>query len=42
MTNTPPVTIIDAEGATLGRISTYTAKKLLNGEEIHIINSEKQ
>jgi len=34
-------TIIDAEGATLGRLSTYVAKRLLNGEEIAIINSEK-
>lgn len=38
---TSPVTVIDAEGATLGRLSTYAAKKLLNGEEIHIVNSEK-
>jgi len=34
-------TIIDAEGATLGRLSTNAAKRLLNGEEIAIINSEK-
>jgi large subunit ribosomal protein L13 len=33
--------IIDAEGATLGRLSTNAAKRLLNGEEISIINSEK-
>jgi len=33
--------IIDAEGATLGRLSTYAAKQLLKGEEIAIINSEK-
>ena len=33
--------IIDAEGATLGRLSTYTAKQLLNGEEIAVVNSEK-
>lgn len=33
--------IIDASGATLGRLSTATAKRLLNGEEIAIINSEK-
>ena len=38
---TLPVAIIDAKGATLGRLSTYVAKKLLNGEEIHIVNSEK-
>jgi large subunit ribosomal protein L13 len=34
-------TIIDANGATLGRLSTNTAKRLLNGEEIAVINSEK-
>jgi len=33
--------IIDANGATLGRLSTSTAKRLLGGEEIAIINSEK-
>ena len=33
--------IIDAEGATLGRLSTNTAKRLLSGEEIAVINSEK-
>jgi large subunit ribosomal protein L13 len=34
-------TIIDADNATLGRLGTYTAKRLLNGEEIAIVNSEK-
>ena len=34
-------TIIDANGATLGRLSTDTAKRLLSGEEIAIVNSEK-
>ena len=34
-------TIIDANGLTLGRLSTNTAKRLLKGEEIAIINSEK-
>ena len=33
--------IIDANGATLGRLSTATAKRLLKGEEIAVINSEK-
>ena len=33
--------IIDAEGATLGRLCTNAAKSLLNGEEIAIVNSEK-
>ena len=35
------VAIIDANGATLGRLCTNTAKRLLNGEEIAIVNSEK-
>lgn len=34
-------TIIDAQGATLGRLGTYTAKRLLSGEEIAVVNSEK-
>ena len=34
-------TIIDASGAILGRLGTFTAKRLLKGEEIAIINSEK-
>jgi len=33
--------IIDAEGATLGRLCTNAAKNLLNGKEIAIVNSEK-
>jgi len=33
--------IIDASGATLGRLSTNAAKRLLSGEEIFVINSEK-
>ena len=33
--------IIDASGATLGRLSTNAAKRLLNGEEIAIVNTEK-
>ena len=33
--------IINAEGAVLGRLSTNVAKRLLNGEEVAIINSEK-
>ncbi len=35
------ITIIDASGATLGRLSTNTAKRLLKGEEIAVVNSEK-
>ena len=34
-------TIIDASGAILGRLSTHAAKRLLNGEEVAVINSEK-
>jgi large subunit ribosomal protein L13 len=34
-------TIIDADGAVLGRLGTYVAKRLLGGEEIAIVNSEK-
>jgi len=33
--------VIDASGHVLGRLSTYVAKRLLEGEEIHIVNSEK-
>ena len=35
------VTIIDATGANLGRLSTHIAKRILDGEEIAVINSEK-
>ena len=34
-------TVIDAEGAILGRIATHVASRLLKGEDIAIINSEK-
>lgn len=33
--------IIDAKGATLGRLSTHVAKRLLNGEQIAVVNAEK-
>jgi large subunit ribosomal protein L13 len=33
--------IIDADGLILGRMATYVAKRLLNGEEILIVNAEK-
>ena len=33
--------IIDADKNIVGRLAAYVAKKALNGEEIHIINSEK-
>ena len=35
------VTVIDASGAVLGRMASIVAKRLLNGEEIAIVNSEK-
>jgi large subunit ribosomal protein L13 len=35
------VVVIDASGATIGRLGTNVAKRLINGEEIAIINSEK-
>jgi large subunit ribosomal protein L13 len=35
------VAIIDSEGAVLGRLCTVVAKRLLNGEEIALVNSEK-
>ena len=35
------VTVIDATGASAGRLGTYVAKRLLQGEEVHIVNSEK-
>ena len=34
-------TIINAEGLILGRIASTVAKRLLNGEEIIIVNAEK-
>ncbi|MBD3210221.1 50S ribosomal protein L13 [Candidatus Micrarchaeota archaeon] len=33
--------VIDGSGLLLGRMSSQVAKKLLEGEEIHIINAEK-
>ena len=35
------VKIIDAQGAILGRMCTTVAKRLLDGEQIAIVNSEK-
>ena len=35
------VAIIDSEGAVLGRLCTIVAKRLLKGEEIAVVNSEK-
>ncbi len=33
--------VIDASGAPLGRLASHTAKKLLSGEAVIIINAEK-
>ena len=35
------VTVINADGAVIGRLGTVVAKRLLGGEEIAIVNSEK-
>jgi large subunit ribosomal protein L13 len=36
-----PAALINAEGLILGRMASKVAKKLLNGEEIIIVNAEK-
>jgi len=36
-----PAVIVNAEGLILGRMASKVAKKLLNGEEIVIVNAEK-
>lgn len=35
------MTVIDAKNLILGRMASKVAQRLLNGEEIHIINAEK-
>ncbi len=35
------MTVIDATGHVVGRLSSFVAKRLLEGEQIHIVNSEK-
>lgn len=35
------MTVINADGMILGRLASILAKRLLAGEEIHIINAEK-
>lgn len=35
------MTVIDASNLILGRMASTVAKRLLNGEEIHLINAEK-
>lgn len=36
-----PVTVINAEGLIIGRMASIIAKRLLNNEEIIIVNAEK-
>jgi len=36
-----PVILINADGLILGRMASKVAKKLLNGEEVIIVNAEK-
>ena len=40
-TTTQPVTVIDADGLILGRMSSLIAKRLLKGEFIALVNAEK-
>ncbi len=35
------VLVVDAEGAVLGRLSTYVAKALLSGYKVYVVNAEK-
>jgi large subunit ribosomal protein L13 len=40
-TTKPQVTIVNADGLTLGRMASVIAKKLLNGEKVIVVNAEK-
>ncbi len=40
-TTSKSVTVINADGLILGRMASIVAKRLLNGEEIIIVNAEK-
>lgn len=40
-TTKSPVTVVNAEGQIVGRLSSQVAKRLLNGEEVVILNAEK-
>ncbi len=40
-TTAKPDTVINADGLILGRMSSVITKRLLNGEEIAIVNAEK-
>jgi large subunit ribosomal protein L13 len=41
MQNMKPVTLVNAEGLIVGRLCSKIAKRLLNGEEVIILNAEK-
>jgi large subunit ribosomal protein L13 len=40
-TKSPAVTLVNAEGLIVGRMCSKVAKRLLNGEEVIILNAEK-
>ncbi len=40
-TRKPSVTLVNAEGLIVGRMCSKVAKRLLNGEEVIILNAEK-
>ena len=40
-TTKPQVTLVNAEGLIVGRMCSKVAKRLLNGEEVIILNAEK-
>jgi large subunit ribosomal protein L13 len=40
-TKKAPVTLVNAEGLIVGRLCSKVAKRLLNGEEVIILNAEK-
>lgn len=40
-TTKAPVTLVNAEGLIVGRLCSKVAKRLLNGEEVVILNAEK-
>jgi len=40
-TKQSPITFVNAEGLIVGRMCSKVAKRLLNGEEVIILNSEK-
>ncbi|MEM7819678.1 MAG: 50S ribosomal protein L13 [Candidatus Aenigmatarchaeota archaeon] len=35
------IILIDGDGAILGRLASFSAKRLLNGERVNILNAEK-